>query len=60
MKQLGIRDYRVELLRETPDEAISLVKRYARVVSGLDDGRQAWRELRVLSQLGVTRGTLED
>jgi putative protease len=36
-----------------------LLDRYARVVAGLDDGRAAFRQLRVLNQLGVTRGTLE-
>jgi putative protease len=60
MKQLGIRDFRVELLRESGQDAVALVERYARVIAGLDDGRQAWRQLRVLSQIGVTRGTLED
>jgi putative protease len=58
MKELGIGDYRVELLRESPDEAVGLLDRYARVLVGLDDGRQAWRRLQVLNQLGVTRGTL--
>jgi putative protease len=59
MRQLGIRDFRVELLRESQDEAASLLDRYTRVIAGLDDGRRAWRQLRILSQLGVTRGTLE-
>ena len=35
-----------------------LPDRYARVVSGAEDGRAAWRQLKVLNQLGVTRGTL--
>jgi putative protease len=59
MKGLGIRDYRVELLRETAGEAVALLDRYARVLAGREDGRQAWRQLKVLNQLGVTRGTLE-
>jgi putative protease len=58
MKALGIGDFRVELLRESPAEATALLDRYARVLSGLDDGRQAFRQLRILNQLGVTRGTL--
>jgi putative protease len=58
MRQLGIRDYRVELLRESPDATVALLDRYARVLAGLDDGRQAFRQLKVLNQLGVTRGTL--
>jgi putative protease len=28
------------------------------VVAGRDDGRETWRQLRALNQLGVTRGTL--
>ena len=60
MKQMGIRDFRVELLRESPAEATPLLHRYARVLAGLEDGRRAWRQLRVLNQLGVTRGTLQD
>jgi putative protease len=59
MRQIGIREFRIELLRESHKEALTLLDRYARVISGLDDGRQAWRQLRVLNQLGVTRGTLE-
>jgi putative protease len=59
MKQLGLRHYRVELLRETPGEATALLDGYARVLAGLDDGRSTWRQLKVLNQLGVTRGTLE-
>jgi putative protease len=58
MRQLGLGDFRIELLREGGPEAISLLDRYAPVLAGLDDGRRAWRQLRVLNQLGVTRGTL--
>ena len=58
MLKLGVRDYRVELLRERPADVAPLLDRYARVLAGLDDGRAAWRQLRVLNQLGVTRGTL--
>jgi len=60
MKEMGIRDYRVELLREAAHEVAPLLDRYAAVLSGRDDGRGAWRRLKVLNQLGVTRGTLED
>jgi putative protease len=60
MKDAGIRHYRVELLRERAEEVPPLIHRYARVISGADDGRGAWRQLKVLNQLGVTRGTLED
>ncbi|WP_238602656.1 hypothetical protein [Fimbriiglobus ruber] len=59
MLELGLRTFRVDLLRETPAQVGPLLDRYARVVGGRDDGRATWRELRVLNQLGVTRGTLQ-
>jgi putative protease len=55
---LGVRHFRVELLRESAEETAALLHRYARVLAGLEDGRSAWRGLQVLNQLGVTRGTM--
>ena len=46
-------------LRETPAQVGPLLDRYASVVAGRDDGRQTWKQLRALNQLGVTRGTLQ-
>ena len=59
MLELGLRTFRVDLLRETPQQVGALLDRYARVVAGKDDGREVWRQLRALNQLGVTRGTLQ-
>jgi putative protease len=59
MRRLGIRHFRVELLRETGPQATDLLDRYARVLAGVDKPRAAFKQLRVLSQLGVTRGTLD-
>jgi putative protease len=59
MQRLGLRYFRVELLRETRDETCALLQHYSRVLAGLDSGRGAWRQLQVLNQLGVTRGTLQ-
>jgi putative protease len=58
MKELGIRWFRIDLLRETPDEVVRLVEQYTRVINGVDDGKQTWKHLRAVNQLGVTRGTL--
>jgi putative protease len=58
MRELGVTRFRIDLLRETPEQVGPLLNRYARVVGGLDEGRTTWRELRALNQLGVTRGTL--
>jgi putative protease len=59
MRELGIRRFRVDLLRETPDQVGPLLDTYRRVISGTDDGRETWRKLRAMNQLGVTRGTLQ-
>jgi putative protease len=58
MMELGIRWFRVDLLRETPEETVRLIEQYTRVLDGTDDGKQTWKQLRALNQLGVTRGTL--
>lgn len=39
--------------------ARDLLDRYSRVLAGQDNPRTAFRQLKVLNQLGVTRGTLE-
>ncbi|CAN5487642.1 DUF3656 domain-containing protein [soil metagenome] len=63
MRELGIRHFRVELLRErggAGENGVSpLLDRYAAVIAGKSDARTTMRSLRVLNQLGVTRGTLE-
>jgi putative protease len=59
MLGLGLHRFRIELLRETPEAVGPLIERYARILSGSDDGRGAWRQLQALNQLGVTRGTLQ-
>jgi putative protease len=48
------------LLRENGEAARALLDRYARVLAGAEDPKKAWRQLRVLNQLGVTRGSLDD
>jgi putative protease len=58
MRALGVRWFRVDLLREKPEEIAPLLDRYRRVIAGTDDGRDTWRHLRAVNQLGVTRGTL--
>jgi putative protease len=58
MRSLGVRTFRIDLLREAPAQVGPLLDTYARVIAGADDGRQTWRQLKSLNQLGVTRGTL--
>ncbi len=59
MRALGVRHFRVELLRETPEQVGPLLTQYGRVLAGVEDGRGTWRHLQALNQLGVTRGTLQ-
>ena len=59
LREWGLQTFRVELLRETAAETGPLLDRYARALSGRESVPQVWRELHVLNQLGVTRGTLE-
>jgi putative protease len=59
MSQLGLRHFRVELLRQDSGAAIELLDRYARLLAGDEEPKETWRRLKVLNQLGVTRGTLE-
>ncbi len=59
LREWGVSRFRVELLRETGSEAQALVGAYARVLAGQGTGPRMWRELKVLNQVGITRGTLE-
>lgn len=59
MQQLGLQWFRVELLREDPAETATLLKRYSAVLAGRETGRTMWQQLRILNQLGVTRGPLD-
>jgi putative protease len=58
MKSLGIHHFRIELLRESADETTRLLNHYTRLLTGIESPKETLRSLRVLNQLGVTRGTL--
>jgi U32 family peptidase len=55
----GVRHFRVELLRETAAEVGPVLEHYSRVIAGEESPRETWRNLQILNQLGVTRGTLQ-
>lgn len=59
MLRLGLRHFRIELLREEPNEIGTLLQQYWQILRGEDDGRSAWKKLSATQQLGVTRGTLQ-
>lgn len=59
MVRLGVRHFRIELLRENATQIGEVIQTYRRVLHGEDDGRSAWKKLQAANQLGVTRGTLQ-
>jgi putative protease len=56
---LGARSFRVEFLNETPGEVGRTLTRYGQLLRGEITGGDLWRELKLLNQLGVTRGQME-
>ncbi len=56
---LGVRHFRIEFVSETPDLVATTIAKYRQLLSGEITGARLWRELKLLNQLGVTRGTLE-
>ncbi len=58
MLALGVRNFRVEFLNETPDEVERTLAKYRQLLRGEITGTQLWRDLRLFNQLGVTRGQM--
>jgi putative protease len=54
----GVRRFRVELVRESADEAARLFTAYAQLVAGALSPREVVRRAAVHEQFGVTRGTM--
>ncbi len=59
MIALGARHFRVEFVTETAAEVARTLARYRQLLRGEIDGAALWRELKLLNQLGVTRGQME-
>ena len=56
---LGARVFRVEFVDESPAEVLRTVAAYEKLLRGELSGAELWRELKLLNQIGVTRGQLE-
>ncbi len=54
----GLRQYRVELLKENREEAAATITAYQDLLRGSEGGTQLWERLQVESKLGVVEGTL--
>ncbi|MFA7006165.1 MAG: U32 family peptidase, partial [Verrucomicrobiia bacterium] len=55
---LGARRFRVEFLDEPPEQVAQTIEKYRQLLAGKISGAQLWRELKLLNQLGVTRGPM--
>jgi len=56
---LGARRFRIEFLKEHPSEVRRTIAMYRRLLRGELSGGQLWRDLKLVSRLGVTRGQFE-
>lgn len=56
---LGARSFRVEFVNETGEEVSRTAERYDRLLRGEINGADLWKELKLLNQLGVTRGQID-
>jgi putative protease len=55
---LGVKNFRVEFLNESPEEVARTIAKYRQLLRGEITGTQLWRELKLFNQLGVTRGQM--
>jgi putative protease len=58
MLELGVRHFRLEFLNESAEQVGETIGKYRRLLKGEITGQQLWKELRLLNQLGVTRGQM--
>jgi putative protease len=58
MQGLGVRNFRIEFLNETPEQVDQTISKYRQLLRGEIPGAELWRELRLMNQLGVTRGQM--
>lgn len=58
MLALGVRHFRVEFLHEAPETVERTLAKYRLLLRGEIAGSDVWRELKLMNQLGVTRGQI--
>lgn len=59
LKEAGAVHFRIEFVNEGPEEVALTLDRYRRLLAGEITGPELWKELRLLHQLGVTRGQMD-
>jgi putative protease len=58
MLALGVRHFRIEFLNEGPGQVEQTIGKYRQLLRGEITGAELWHELKLLNQLGVTRGQI--
>ena len=58
MLTLGVRHFRVEFVNEKPEQVERTIAKYRQLLRGEISGTDLWRELKLMNQLGVTRGQM--
>jgi putative protease len=56
---LGLRKFRIEFVSEGATEVSKTIAQYRKLLRGETSGAALWQELKLMNQLGVTRGSLE-
>jgi len=56
----GLNDFRIELLHQTPTEAVKIVRLYQDLLADRISGKEVWRTLQAANRVGVTRGAMEE
>jgi U32 family peptidase len=59
MLSLGVRHFRIEFVNELSDQVSKTIGLYRLLLRSEITGTQLWRDLKVLNQLGVTRGSID-
>jgi U32 family peptidase len=59
MLSLGLKHFRIEFVSETPDQVSKTIGMYQLLLRNEISGAQLWRELKLVNQLGVTRGSID-
>ena len=58
MLDLGVRHFRIEFVNESAEVVGQTLGKYSQLLRGELSGAQLWRELKLMNQLGVTRGQI--
>ena len=58
LRERGVRRFRIELVREKPEEVARVVGVYQRLIAGRATAEEVWRSLRTESGYGVVKGSL--